>query len=77
MNDIDRQILEGAFLFCSRHGTSPTKLLLGQKQRHLLTEFIEASLPKGLIVFEPRPARTEFRGMKVYAMDDESFLSFA
>jgi hypothetical protein len=54
----------------------PTKLLMGKKELAELNKYISEQF-SALCVVTPGPARSEFMGMAVYEMDDDSFLGFA
>jgi len=76
MNRIDVQIIDAEYRFESLHNKKPTKLLLGYDQMREMILFVDATFGCQVETVEG-PRRSEYRGMAIYRMDDESFLGVA
>jgi hypothetical protein len=74
--NISNRIRNEAAAWKIRNNVEPHKLLLGQSEWKNLKRYAKASA--GYILKEGSGwGRSEFLGMKIYEMDDSSFIGFA
>ena len=76
MNRIDLQIEVARTRFEFINNRKPTKLLLGCDEMRAMILFVDAAFGQWIETTEG-PRRSEYRGMAIYKMDDESFLGVA